>query len=149
MRKRTGGLFGLFLFFVLIPHSQAMYSDDVIVHMDSGWKAAQNVAKPTGIKKADEKKHKLETHWTEDQVVRRSGPLKKWTSQTYRRRFRYTIQLTQQHELLHFEILGEFEQKPAQSPPQAPWRKAPPFSEDYDVERSVFMQILGELQKLH
>ena len=125
------------------------YDDDVQAGIEDVWQSACKLIQPIGIKKMDEKNKKLESKWTEDQIVQRNSLLKDITSQAYRRRYRMKISLREAGDNVHIEVRGEFEKKPVESPPQAPWRKLKKQMEDYDLERDFFMRILAQMAKDH
>ena len=133
---------------ILFSLSAFAYTDDIQgATVDDAWQAALKALGPKGVKEADEKKKVLVSRWMEDEVVRRNSLFKGVTSQSYRRRSQMEISLTEIPDGVHILIKGEFEEKPQDSPAQAPWRKLKMQTEDYDLERNLFMRILTQMAK--
>ena len=145
---------GLWIFLMaallLKPPLVSAYMDDVKgVTAEEAWQATLKVLGTKGVQKADKNKKFIQSRWVEDEVVRRNSLFKDVTSQDYLRRSRMKISFNELPDRVEIKITGSFEEKPKQSPPQAPWRKLKTRVEDYELEHALFMRILTQLAKDH
>lgn len=137
----------LSLLLMASPAGFALYSDEIAVGKEEFWQAAHDVLEPYGIAKANAEKGVLVSRWIEDRVERRRGLLKNIIPQSYFRRYRIQISLATGDDATSVHIEGHFQEKdPNQSPAMA-WHAIRPKTEEYAVERGVFMKILSRLEK--
>lgn len=123
------------------------YTDQITVKAPEAWEAAKEVLKPRGVKKIDEENYIIETKWVTDRVVRSRGMLKQFASQTYERRYRFRVKVTQRDYDTEIEVKGTFQERPHETNSSIlMWQSYRPEGIDYDVERQVFMQILNRLE---
>ncbi len=138
----------LFLFFI-VPHGFVhAYTDQITASPQEIWKAAQEVLKPRGFKKVDEKNLILETKWSVDRVTRSRGLLKSVNAkQSYERRHRLMVKIRKRDYDTELEIRGVFMERPVETNQLLiSWSKYKPEGQDYDLERQAFMQILNRLE---
>ncbi len=139
----------IFLFAVLLfSFSRALYAytDQITVKAEEAWKMTLEVLSPRGISKQDDKNYVLETKWVTDRVTRSRGLLKNIAKQTYERRYRLKVKVTQRDYDTEIEIRGTFQERPyEQNSSILLWKKYRPEGIDYDLERQTFMQILNRL----
>ena len=124
------------------------YTDQITVKADEAWQAAQEVLKIHGFHKVDAASKTLQTKWIQDRVVRKGKwVLKNVASQTYERRYRLTVTVVQRAFDTELQIRGTFNERPITSAAvPLSWKKVHPKSEDFDVERAIFMRILNRLE---
>lgn len=138
----------LILSFALLPVCQPLYAytDQITVKADEAWTAVQEVLK-NRIQKIDQEKKVLETKWKTDMVRRARGPLKEYMSRTVDRRYRFKVTVTQRDYDSEIEIRGSFQERPHEPNSYVlAWEKVKPETEDFDVERALFMQILNRIE---
>lgn len=124
------------------------YTDQITVKADEAWQVAQEVLKVNGLDKVDHDNKTLRTKWVEDRVVRRGkGVLKKITSVTMQRRYRMTVRVIQRPFDTEIEVKGDFQERTlGVNQTSYSWKKIRTKSDDFDLERAVFMRILNRLE---
>lgn len=131
------------------------YLDEVLTSPAEVWDAAVTLLeREEGIKSQDRDKGVLTSEWMEDTVrkEKRMFPsmvgVDKTLASTVRRRSRMRIQLTETATGTQIQITGKFQEKPLTGPPhQVRWEKIKPDTEDYDLERQLFFEILEEISR--
>lgn len=140
-------LFLLLLLTLAIPFSAFAYTDQITVKADEAWAAVLRVFENQKLRKMDPQKMFLQTKWVEDEVVRRGpGILKNYTSQTYDRRYRLSIQVVQREYDTEIQIKGSFQQRTMSPNNVVSWKRVKPKTEDFDIERATFMRILSRIE---
>jgi hypothetical protein len=127
------------------------YTDAILASPDEIWKAAEEVLEPYGIHKSDAQKYFLETRWIEDRVPRKRNllpviQLSARVKQTFERRYRIKVQISEVGNETQITIKGKFQDRPLAIHPQNRWRPAKPQFEDFDAERQIFYKILRQLE---
>ena len=124
------------------------YTDQITVKADEAWQAAQEVLKKDGFDHLDSESKTLRTKWIYDQVVRKGkGPLKKITSVTMERRYRMSVHVVQRPFDTEIEVRGNFQERTmGNNRTSISWKKVRTKSEDFDLERAIFMRILNRLE---
>ena len=148
MKTREIGALLVWVGLLMMPSSGWAYTDQITVKAEEAWQVAQNVLKSTGFKKLDPEKKVLETQWVHDRVLRKGkGLLKLIASQTYDRRYRLRVRVTQRAFDSEIEIRGTFQERPmGPVSSKLSWKQVRPQTEDFDIERALFMRILNHLQ---
>jgi len=152
-KRMMGILIGGLTFAVLPPAAHAAYRDEVLTTAEEVWKAAKTVLTPKGIEREDWNKKTIQSKWIEDYVTKQKEILpsrlgiRKTIPKTVRRRYQWTIQLTETSTGTEVAIAGNFQERPFSGvPSRMHWEKINPASEDYDLERVMFFKILAELE---
>ena len=143
------------LVFFVFQNKACAYHDEVLTTAEEVWKAAKTALTPKGIQHEDWNKKTIKSKWVEDYVTKQKElfPSKlgigKTIPSTVRRRYQFTIQLTETSTGTGISIMGNFQERPFSGvPSQLHWEKISPTSEDYELERTMFFKILGELEHL-
>ena len=123
------------------------YIDQVQAPADEVWLAVHQTGSSLGIKKENEAKRELETKWKEDRVVRANKLTRGFFKESYIRRTRYKILLTETGGLSEVSIKGKHQFKNPDAGIKALWKTFKPNSEDKEMERSLFFQILRRVEE--
>lgn len=139
----------------LFPRAACAYRDEILTTSDEIWKAARAALTEPKIQKADWNSKKIQSRWIEDYVTKQKEifPSKlgfnKTIPSTVRRRYRMTIELKETTGGTEVLIRGDFQERPFSGvPSRLHWEKVSPSTEDFETERALFFQIIGELEKL-
>ena len=103
--------------------------------------------RPAAGAAANEAKRELETKWKEDRVVRANKLTRGFFKESYIRRTRYKIFLTETGGLSEVSIKGKHQFKNPDAGIKALWKTFKPNSEDKEMERSLFFQILRRVEE--
>jgi hypothetical protein len=133
---------------LFLPFTGFAYTDQITVKVEEAWSAAEEVLKPYGFHKIDPEAKTLETKWMKDRIVRKGkGVFKNLTSATYERRYRLKVKINPRAFDTEIEVRGVFQERPlAPNSNIFLWKKVRPRTEDFDVERNIFMRILNRLE---
>lgn len=138
--------FGLLSLMAFSPRGWA-YVDQLQAPADEVWLAVHQTAVPLGIKKENEAKRELETKWKEDRVVRKDKLSRGIFKQSYKRRTRYKIFLTETDGLSEVSIKAKYQFKNPDAGINGLWKTFKPDSEDKEMERALFFQILRRVEE--
>ena len=126
--------------------ARAEYIDEIHAPVEEVWETALQVLKPYGIHKKKEKSHFVETKWAEDTVSRRYGRFMKFKKQSFTRRYKIQMRMSQDYDFVRVQTKLKSEEKPFNSVRDTGWKKSQPDYQEYLLEKEAFMKVVRRIE---